>query len=636
MNFFQSQDTARQNTKRLVIFFILAVISLICITNLLVMLLFGFLGADQQELTLNMIVAQFNWQIFFTIGGFVSLVVFGGSAYKTLALSGGGVTVAESLGGHRIDQSTTNLHERKVLNVVEEMAIASGTPVPPVYLLEDEEGINAFAAGFTPGDAVIGVTRGTIALLTREELQGVIAHEFSHILHGDMRLNIRLIGILHGIMLLGLIGYFILRSSGGRSNKNAGAVLGLGIGLIVIGYAGTFFGNMIKASVSRQREFLADASAVQFTRSNAGIAGALKKIGGYASGSHLESPEAPTMSHAYFSTGVESMFGSILATHPPLEVRIKRIDPQWDGKFPTVSQEVNETEIPARSSKQNTPAETMKKTVTAAVVANELLNSIGQADQRQLNYAVSLLNQIPADIQQAIHEPYAARAVIYCLLIDNAPKIQTLQFQHLKEFADGGIYELSRKLFKSVNALDIKLRLPLIDMALPTLRQLSNEQYQLFKSNLNSLIKADTKIDIFEWSLQKILLHHLDREFNRTNKTIAKYGSLHTVKNQVEVLISMLIHVCVKDSSHIETTFLAAQQELQIQNLTLLPRTEINFDNLGAAIDTLALLKPLQKPGLLKASLICMTQDKEYSPQERELMRAIANTLDCPMPLFVD
>ena len=636
MDFFQSQDTARQNTRRLVIFFVLAVISLIIITNLLVMLLFGFLGAEQQEPTLALITEQFDWQIFLTIGAGVSLVVLGGSAYKTMALSGGGTTVAESLGGHRIDQSTNDLHERKVLNVVEEMAIASGTPVPPVYLLEDEEGINAFAAGFSPSDAVIGVTRGTIAFLSREELQGVIAHEFSHILHGDMRLNIRLIGILHGIMLLGLIGYYILRSVRGNS-KNSGPILGLGLGLVVIGFAGTFFGNLIKASVSRQREFLADASAVQFTRNKDGIAGALKKIGGYASGSLLESADAPTMSHAYFSTGVESMLGSLSATHPPLEVRIKRIDPIWDGTFPIVSVEVNEKESTlTEKSPQDTRTETMKKTVTAAVVANELLNNIGHADQEQLNYAISLLNQIPADIQQAVHEPYAARAVIYCLLIDKDPKIQALQFQHLKEFGDAGIYELSRKLFSTVKKLDIKLRLPLIDMAVPTLRQLSNEQYQLFKRNLHSLIKADSKIDIFEWSLQKILLHHLEKDFGAANKAIAKYGSFNAVKKHIEVLISMLIHVCIKDTNQINAAFSSAKQELQIKDLTLLAKNKINFDNLGVAIDTLALLKPLQKPRLLKACLICMTQDGDYSTQEKELMRAIANTLDCPIPLFID
>lgn len=649
MDFFQSQDTARQNTKRLVFFFTLAVIGLIVVTNLLVMLLFGFLGADEQGLTLNSVVAQFDWRIFLTIGALVLTVILGGSAYKTMALSGGGTTVAESLGGRLIDQSTNDLHERKVLNVVEEMAIASGSPVPSVYLLEGEEGINAFAAGYSPGDAVIGVTRGTIAFLSREELQGVIAHEFSHILHGDMRLNIRLIGVLHGILLLGLIGYFVLRSSRGNS-KNAGPIIGLGIGLIVIGFAGTFFGNLIKASVSRQREFLADASAVQYTRNKNGIAGALKKIGGYAAGSELESPEAPTMSHAFFSNAISSMLGSLSATHPPLEVRIKRIDSNWDGVFEPVTDEVNEqaennNRSASKKEQQQARAEKMVETITSAVIINEILNSIGQTDATQLNYAAILINDIPDSIRQALREPYAARAVIYCLVIDNDPDVQQKQFQHLKEFADTGIYKLSHKLFKTINQLDIKFRLPLIDIALPVLRQLSKSQYRLFKKNLQKLITADGKVDIFEWSLQKILLSNLEKELgekkNHASKKIARYGSLRSVKKHIEVLISMLIYTCQKnktqqDAKQIKATFNKAQQELNIKNLRLLPHEQINFDNLELAIDTLALLKPLQKPRLLKACLICMTQDQEYSPQEKELMRAIANTLDCPIPLFIE
>ncbi len=649
MDFFQSQDTARHNTKRLVVFFALAVIGLIVITNLLVMLLFGFLDTGEQGLTLNSVTAQFDWRIFLTIGALVLTVILGGSAYKTMALSGGGTAVAESLGGHLIDQNTRDLHERKVLNVVEEMAIASGTPVPPVYLLADEEGINAFAAGYSPGDAVIGVTRGTIAFLNRDELQGVIAHEFSHVLHGDMRLNIRLIGVLHGILLLGLIGYFVLRSTRGNS-KNAGPIIGLGIGLIVIGYAGTFFGNLIKASVSRQREFLADASAVQFTRNKDGIAGALKKIGGYVPGSRLESPEAPTMSHAYFSSGVSSMLGSLSATHPPLEVRIQRIDPTWDGVFEPVTHEVSEQTdgdalAAAKKEQQQTRADKITGAVTGAIIINEILNSIGQTDATQLNYAATLINDIPDTVRQALHEPYAARAVIYCLIIDNNPDVQKKQFQHLKEFADTGIYELSQKLFKTISQLDIKFRLPLIDIALPVLRQLSKSQYRLFKKNLNQLITADGKVDIFEWSLQKILLSNLEKELgekkNHASKKTARYGSLRSVKKHIEILISMLIYTCQKnktpqDAEEIKTAFRKAQQELKIKDLTLLPYEQINFGNLEQAIDTLTLLKPLQKPRLLKACLICMTQDQQYSTQEKELMRAIANTLDCPIPLFVE
>jgi Zn-dependent protease with chaperone function len=532
-----------------------------------------------------------------------------------------------------ISQSTTDLHERKALNVVEEMAIASGTPVPPVYLLDHEQGINAFAAGYTPGDAVIGVTRGTIAYLTRDELQGVIAHEFSHILNGDMRLNIRLIGILHGILLIGLIGYYILRSVRGRSSKNAGPILGLGLGLLVIGYTGTFFGNLIKASASRQREFLADASAVQFTRNNHGIAGALKKIGGYAPGSRLDTPQAPSMSHAFFSTGVSSFMQSMFATHPPLDVRIKRVDPQWDGVFVPVTREVIEDEQTTGQTKQASRTGTME-TAAAVVITSQILDNVGQPSPEQLDYAAALVKDTPEVIRDAVHEPYGARAVIYCLVINKHPDIQARQLQQLRQFGDSGIFELVSNLLVVVKSLDIQFRLPLIDMALPSLRQLSGPQYQLFKNNLLFLTQADDRIDLFEWSLQKILFHHLDPEFSRPGAKVAQFGSLKVVQEHINVLMSMLVYACVQDKSQINAAFASAEKELGLNNLVLLPRQQINIDILGMAVDKLALLKPLIKPRLLKACLAVITHDQEYSPDETELMRAIANVLDCPLPPY--
>lgn len=282
----------------------------------------------------------------------------------------------------------------------------------------------------------------------------------------------------------------------------------------------------------------------------------------------------------------------------------------------------------------------MAPAVTNAVVLSEIINSIGHTDVEQLNYAAILISEIPANIRQALQEPYAARAVIYCLLIDKDKTIQEKQFLHLKKYADTGIYELCQQLFNTISQLDVKFRLPLIDIALPILRQLSKEQYRLFKDNLNNLIAADNRMDIFEWSLQKILLHNLastlrSEKDQSANKKIAKPRSIRSVKNHIEVLISMLIHSCQKNTTQNDSIIRKIQQVLKLDSLTLLPRKQINFTNLGLAVDTLTLLKPLQKPNLLKACLICMTQDNHYSAQEKELIRAIANTLDCPIPLFV-
>ncbi|MFC6978654.1 M48 family metallopeptidase [Microbulbifer taiwanensis] len=344
MNFFEYQDRARRKTGLLVGLFALAVVLLIAITTLLAALLLAW--SRGQAFSLSAIVSNtggqlLGWDTVATIAFSIAAVIALGSLYKLRQLAAGGRAVAESLGGRKINIAPQSDAEKRALNVVEEMAIASGTPVPDVYLIEDDA-INAFAAGYKPTDAVIGLTRGSIEKLNRDELQGVVAHEFSHIFNGDMRLNIRIVGLLNGILIIGMLGYWLLRGShfsSGRDNRGRAALFGIGAGLMVIGYTGTFFGNLIKSAVSRQREFLADASAVQFTRSNSGIAGALKKIGGYSGGSQLASSNAAEFSHMYFASGLKKSFANLFATHPPLADRISRLDPQWNGRFPHTAAE---------------------------------------------------------------------------------------------------------------------------------------------------------------------------------------------------------------------------------------------------------------------------------------------------------
>src|SRR5690606_7250973 len=338
---------AKRNTSKLVILMVLAVISLVAISSVAVAAILAVLNENDSGVPLTaehwfaQTAALLDWHLVGTIAVLVVGVVLAGSLFKHFQLRSGGKAVAESLNGRPIDPATTDLEERKILNVVEEMAIASGIAVPPVYVMEDDS-INAFAAGLTPQDAVIGITRGCIRLLSRDELQGVVAHEFSHIFHGDMRLNTRLVSLLHGILVIGLIGQILLRSSSSSrhrsssKNNSAGAGLAIGAALAVTGYVGTVFGNPIKGAVSRQREFLADASAVQFTRNPDSIAGALKKIGGYPLRSQLSASHAAEFSHMFFGQGVQSALSSLMATHPPLEERIRRVEPGWDGRFPTV------------------------------------------------------------------------------------------------------------------------------------------------------------------------------------------------------------------------------------------------------------------------------------------------------------
>src|SRR6056297_1981581 len=316
MNFFEHQDRARKQTRVLVVAFMLAVLAIVMAMNLVMLGVFGrFQSAEQGWFSPGFWLA--NGQVVLWTSLATVLVVVLASAYRSAQLRGGGGQVARELGGVEVTGDSNDPLRRRLLNVVEEMAIASGVPVPQVFVLEHEPGINAFAAGWSPADAAVAVTRGTLETLNREELQGVIAHEFSHVFNGDMRLNIRLIGVLFGILALAVVGRRMLTSMhltrGGR-NKNAGGIVLVALAVVVIGYVGLFFGRWIQAAVSRQREYLADASAVQFTRSPEGIAGALKKIGAATAGSRLV-VNTQEVGHMLFASSLSSR---LMATHPPL------------------------------------------------------------------------------------------------------------------------------------------------------------------------------------------------------------------------------------------------------------------------------------------------------------------------------
>src|SRR5690606_33088665 len=461
MDFFEQQDQAHRNTRRLVLLLIAGVLGIVvsvhAVISLAVSLSAPSLGPDAAAWTFRSVFLDFEIFLWVAIG--VVLVVSSGSYYKTRMLAGGGEQVARSLGGRRVDPSTTDADERKLLNVVEEMAIASGIPVPPVYVMDREDGINAFAAGYEPTHAVIGVTRGAIAQLDRDELQGVIAHEFSHILNGDMRLNIKLIGLLHGLLLIGIVGRILMRSGGGRRSRDGGNQLALvGVALFAIGYLGTLAGSIIKAAVSRQREYLADSSADQFTRNPGGIGGALAKIGGI--GSRLEHPRASDLSHMYFGEGVRSAFGGIFATHPPLRARIERIDPSLlresaaaGGELAgrrTASGAGRTMDAPGASGFAGGGAGASELSGGAdargpggparpvgpgpqgpggaapgagaplpdgVVSLDEALAQLGRPTPTHLAWVRDLLQALPARVRDAAHDPGGARALVAALLL---------------------------------------------------------------------------------------------------------------------------------------------------------------------------------------------------------------------------
>jgi Zn-dependent protease with chaperone function len=638
-NFFENQDAARRNTKRLVFLFVLAVAAIAGMLYLLAVLL---IGVEQPHPNTGQVaISPLWWQPDLAVGVAIAtlIVVGGGSLYKIAQLRSGGSVVAEALGGMLIPSGTRDADERKLLNVVEEMAIASGTPTPPVYLLRNEEGINAFAAGFAPDDAVIGVTRGCVQRLTRDELQGVIAHEFSHILSGDMGLNIRLMGVIHGILIIGIIGYFLLRSSlysgssrsSSRDNSRM-AIVAAGLGLMVIGFLGTFFGNLIKASVSRQREFFADASAVQFTRNPDGIAGALKEIGGYEGGSILASANAPSASHLYFSQGLRGGLQMLFATHPPLEERIRRLDPDWRaGDRPERTHAMRAAAVGAAGFAAGGAAADGSATHSVSAESNAI-DQVGQPTAAHIAYAAALLEHLPPAVADAAREPYGARAVIYALLIDREDGPRKRQLDQLARFGETGIDSETRRLLPEIESLEARCRLPLIDIALPSLRALSTDQYQVFKTNLRALVVADEKIELFEWVLQRMVFTHLRPHFERVKPPRVRHLSARKLSEPCAVVLSILAHAGSPSEASIRNAFAMGASQLPGIDTALLPRERAGLRELDRALEELREAEPGIREQLLRACAACTAADREVTQAEGELLRAIADSIGCPMP----
>jgi Zn-dependent protease with chaperone function/uncharacterized tellurite resistance protein B-like protein len=629
VNFFEQQDLARKKTRYLILLLCMAVTSLIAITTLFVAttFFFGQKHNHPQEVTFKAILNSINLEMFAVISLIVIFVIFSGSLYKLFQIRAGGKTIAEALDGRLISTETKIFAERKVLNVVEEMAIAAGTPVPPVYLIDDDS-VNAFAAGHSQRDAVIGITRGAIELLNREELQGVIAHEFSHVFHGDMKLNMRLIAILHGILLLGLIGQFLVRNgfySRSRSSKDNGkfAIIAFGLGLIIIGYAGTFFGNLIKAAVSRQREFLADASSVQYTRNPTGIANALKKLGGHSGSSQLSSPNAAEFSHLYFAEGL-SHFLSLMATHPKLEDRIKRVEPYWNGEFIYTS--AKDEEIIDKNYSPPTSHHTPQQTL--GVIA--ALSQIGQPSPEHLAYAQETLNRLDGNLRDATRHPLSAQAIMFGLLLSKNAGEKDLQWRLLAKIINEQHLAEMTSVAEMAAAAEDNLRLPLLELCLSTLKTLDKTSTEKFLEAIHQLIYADNRVSGMEWAINHILRHHL-LKISVGSQTY----QLVDLTNELSQLLSMLAHAGNKELHNCEKAFAAAAQELQLENIKLIERQKLTLTDVDTALERLNQLKPLQKPKLLKALSQCVLADGQITQREAELLRAMAAALDCPIPPIV-
>ena len=636
MNFFEAQEQARKHTSLLVVLFLLAVVCIIIAVYAVVAIISPFLGIENytNHEYRFLDVTRILW-----VSGITILIVLGGSVYKMVALrKDGGKGVAESLGGSRIPPNSADPLERRLLNVVEEMAIASGLPVPPVFLLE-ESGINAFAVGFSPRDAAIGVTRGCMELLSRDQLQGVIAHEFSHLLNGDTTIKMRLMGVLFGIMLISDMGIRVLTGSlkvsgrRGRYGRTGNALpwMLLGFLLFLVGTIGMVFGDLIKRALSRQREFLADAAAVQFTRNPEGIAGALKVIGGYKQGSRVAHPGAHQASHLFFGNALKSwMATDWWATHPPLMERIHRIDPGFHGKLEGIDSGVlaqrNLMEAQAFVSALASGPVVQKNKPTP------LISQVGRPQVEHIQYARHLMGKLPDALRDLTHEPFAARAIIYCLLLDTNRSIRKTQMQALDAQADPEVFRLVMDLESEFEHLDRELRLPLVDMVLPALEYLSKSQYRGFRQNIQALIKANGKLSLFEYVLHRIVVRHLDGVFGRVEAVQVKFTSLTPLMGDIRVLLSFLAWMGERQPGDAKAAFKKAMPVLDTNEESLPRRGSYNLKHVDKALKRMRLAAPAIKKKLLEGCVACVMADDHASVREIELLRAIADSLDCPMP----
>ena len=656
MDFFERQDKARKKTKLLVFYFILAVAAIIAAFYFIGVVIFNTYGTQHHHYYDGQ--PQFIlWDVRLFLGVTVGVlsVIFLGSAYKTNELSGGGSSVATLMGGTPVNPNTTDPSERKLLNVVEEMAIASGVPVPQVYVLRNESAINAFAAGHTTGDAAIGVTRGCMELLTRDQLQGVIGHEFSHILNGDMRLNLRLISVIFGLLCIATIGRVLL-SARSRSSRDNNALPLIGLALVLLGAIGVFFGRLIQAAVSRQREFLADASSVQFTRNPAGLSGALQKIGRYSFGSKLESEHAPDLCHMFFGNGLGEPFFGLMATHPPIPDRIRAIDPAWDGKYPPLDKEQMEVVKRAAISELEHAPKSLPNlfgtVLGGAVIASgdaapapprvirphTVLPNLGNPTPLHLKYAEQLRESLPDSVKAAVRDPLAAAALIYAMLLSDDENLRATQIAEVGKRFSPAVSEKAAALFPDVSAAAKHAHLPMINLALGALRHLTADQFTQFSQTLQWLIESDGKVELFEFVLQKIVLHHLAPQFAGGRPPVAQYYTIKPLVPDGVLILSALAHVGSGDPAAVNKAFETGAPHLRAPadvDFSLLPREQCSVDQIDAALNRLALAVPTIKKNLINACVYTVGADGTMTESEAELLRAVADTLDCPIPPFV-
>ena len=643
-NFFQRQDQARKKTGRLLLLFALSVVALIVSTYVVCLVLYVWADGGNSPAARNPI----NPPLLLGVTAGVLFVTACGSLYKIAELASGGKSVAMLLGGELIPSNTRDLTLRRLLNVVEEMAIASGVPVPPVYLLPNEKSINALVAGFGPGDAVVTVSQGSLDYLSRDELQGVLAHEFSHLLNGDVRLNIRLMGLIFGILALSIVGQYVIRfaprsSSGDSEGKGGIAILLFGLALIVLGSLGAFFGRLIQAAISRQREFLADASAVQFTRNPDGIAGALKKIGGLSAGSTIKNIHASEACHMFFASGFSSRIFAMLATHPPLDERIHAIDPHWDGKFPRVTQLNSQAaaEVPQITSPQKKgpwpvipgmPQMPLPIPAGMMGLADTAVRKMGKPNTSDLHLAEEFTEGITDEVREMIGEPFSARAAIYALLLSDAPDVREKQLTGLKATVVPSDLEETGAVEPMMSALPAGTRLTVAFQSLPALSQMSQRQYRDFRDRVSELIDADQKVSLFEFCLQRVVCHHLDQAYGLVKPPPVRFTSLIPLNPAAAIILGLIAVKGNESSEESLKSYTAAFQQWNNSTTAVPAISACSRTDFARALYQFEQAAPQLKERLIRACAACICSNRQVTAAEYELLRTICSSLDCPLP----
>ncbi|MFZ4394461.1 MAG: M48 family metallopeptidase [Kiritimatiellia bacterium] len=653
MNFFDYQDRARKWTRLLAVLYALAVVLIVVAVYAVVVLVFSNVSSDGQHSASLYAVEParaasglsglwdpvlFCWSMLVTLA-----ILIGGTFYKVAELSGGGAVVARLMGGQPVAMQTADPDEQRLRNVVEEMAIASGTPVPQIFILSNETGINAFAAGLTTNDAAIAVTRGALQTLTRDELQGVIAHEFSHILNADMRMNVRLMGILHGILMIALTGYGLMRIVGrvrtgrGKSGGFVAMLFLLGLAVMIIGYIGVFFANLIKAAIGREREYLADASAAQFTRNPLGLAGALKKIAAWRDGGRVDATQSAAASHFFISEPGAASWMNFLETHPPLAERIRRLDPSFTGNLQAVQRALATVHVSHAAHESSPvpvdrcpPAQPSSRTAVSG-----LTSRVGAPDFPNVAYAAALLQAIPQNCRQAVATIEGAATVLYALLLSKRPDPRQRQMARLAARAPGNVYARLSYLADLCGAMPEASRLPLADLAVSSLRSLDAMAYGALRGNLMDMVLADEEVDPFEFALLHMVSRRLDRHFNLTQAPRVRFQSFDGLGRAMASVFSLLVWNGANDEAAAAAAYTAGWEALgETAVERLRDRKDCSLSELEEHLDRLAELAPQLKGQLLAACAAIVVTDGHTTLHEAETLRAIADALDCPVPPF--